>query len=158
MRNFVTVINELFLAVQTPEYKQTLKQSILDKQSDSLSDSDFENVLAQAKQKIPIFSFIENYFWLFAAISIISLFFLLANVIFKPLGTVYAIALTNITKIVNNIEKDPQEPPQEPPPQNQQQPPPQPQPNFEFDEPPESPQPFKTFLKKLILMCETLLP
>jgi len=70
---------------------------------------------------------------------------LLANVIFKPIGAVFAIILTNVTKMVNKMGKEPGAPPQEPPPQENLEPPQQqyqqpaesqqPQQNFEFDEP-----------------------
>jgi len=75
VQNFVTVINELLLAVQTPEYKQTLVKSISDRQATALDQTDFQEILNKTKEKIPLFSFLEDYFWLFAAITIMSLFF-----------------------------------------------------------------------------------
>lgn len=108
---FVTTFNAVDSQIKSQEYRQELEKRLAKSQEENLDQTGFDDLIEQTKQRIPVFSLLEQFFWLFASFAIISLFFLASNILIKPTGAVFGTILITITEMISKIEKEPPEEP-----------------------------------------------
>lgn len=112
---FVTTMGILFERVKSPEYRQELETNIKEKQLSQIDDTKVREALEKVKEKVPLFSTFEEYFWLIALLTVLSIFFFASSVIVKPLGTLYALMFLFIAEMAKKIGEQPPETPRRPP-------------------------------------------
>lgn len=101
VKQFVTMMDTLYSKMQAPDYATELKQKIAEQNANTLTQDKFDQALEQVKKKLPVFSVIENYFWIIASLVVMSIFFFASTIIIKPIGTVYGALFSLISEQFN---------------------------------------------------------
>ncbi len=94
---FHTGLLELTDSVNSPEYREQIKQEIA-KQSD-VSDDQLKDVLTTVKQQMPLFGIMTDLLWLIEGFAFFSAFLLISNTIFYILTAIYGLIIEQIFKI-----------------------------------------------------------
>ncbi|MFA4907054.1 MAG: hypothetical protein WC602_02160 [archaeon] len=84
-RNFTTFIEEWDLQAKSPEYRDMLKSEIMKNQAGSVFDL--------VKGRIPFLETLLQWYWLLITVSLASVFFFIASIIFRPLCALYGTVL-----------------------------------------------------------------
>ena len=87
VRDYVSFISALRISMNTPQYKELLKQKM--EEQDTGTEDITKNAFNMVKKQLPMLIIIEDYFWFIGSFLAASLFFLVGNLIFRPLAVIY---------------------------------------------------------------------
>lgn len=96
---YVTFVDTVKQKIDSPEYKQEVIAQISANQNQLSQGQNVELVFDKLKQSLPFYSIIQQYFWLFAAFILVSFYFLIGNIIIRPLTILYGMILHQLFKI-----------------------------------------------------------
>jgi len=102
VQEFVILFNALSVQVNSDQYLSQVKQELSKQSQEEVGQDELAKAFEKAKQSIPLVSFIEEYFWLIAGITVASTYLFIGNLLFKPVGAVYGFFLG---LFVENLEK-----------------------------------------------------
>lgn len=92
---FVAEIDSLSANIDSPAYKQQVKEQIQKNQSQLFQGTD-NNTIETIKKQFPIFNTLENYLWLLFAITAVSIFLPILSLIVAPLSMLYSIIIDKL--------------------------------------------------------------
>lgn len=84
-QDFVAFIQNWETQAKSPEYKDALKQQVMAQNK--------TDVISLVKQRVPFFETLTQWYWLLIAISLTSIFFFAASMVFRPLCALYGMVL-----------------------------------------------------------------
>jgi hypothetical protein len=86
--------------LSTSRYREQIKTLISQNQSKLSQGENIELVFDRLKENLPFYAIFEEFYWLFAAFILVSIYFLIANLILKPLTIIYGTIFNQILKLV----------------------------------------------------------
>ncbi len=87
VQDYVSFVSALRVNMDTPQYKELLKQKMGEHNVDSGDIT--KDAFNMVKKQLPMLIIIEDYFWFIGSFLAASLFFLVGNLIFRPLAVIY---------------------------------------------------------------------
>ena len=87
VQDYVSFVSALRVNMDTPQYKELLKQKMGEHNVDSGDIT--KDAFNMVKKQLPMLIIIEDYFWFIGSFLAASLFFLAGNLIFRPLAVIY---------------------------------------------------------------------
>lgn len=107
---FVVAMQSIQTTVDSPAYKDELKQQLQKKPQRPLSG---KQLFAKIKEQVPILKTTEEWLWLIFSIGLASIFLLVAGIILQPIGVIWGVLLQAL--VDSSLLREKQRPPFVPP-------------------------------------------
>ncbi len=93
VQSFVLLSTSLAEQINSPEYLKLIQEQTAEETQASLSQDKLQASFDKIKKDIPLIAFFEDFFWILSGLIIASLYMLIGNFFFKPLGAIYGFLL-----------------------------------------------------------------
>jgi len=87
-------------------YRQELKSELIENWDTSLPGTTEGIAFDLIEREFPIYRLLKSYFWLIETIFFVSFFFLVANLLIKPISAVYASVFGGVLFAIEKVKKD----------------------------------------------------
>ncbi|MFH1255692.1 MAG: hypothetical protein V1494_00195 [Candidatus Diapherotrites archaeon] len=101
---YVLSVYALKQEVSSDEFREKLVKQINEQQQGIAGENG--NLFELVKKQVPLFSEFEEFFWLIASLIMVSFYFLIANLVIKPLAVLYTLIISQAMRATQPIKNN----------------------------------------------------